>query len=115
MKGYLDLFKALSDGTRLRIMILLSAGELCVCQIESALGLSQVKVSRHLTVLRNTGFVNVRRDGLRIHYSIVKPKNCLEKKIFSCFRECLREEEFSRRDLSNMKKRVSKLQLASGR
>jgi len=52
MKEEVSLFKALSDETRFKIVALLDGKELCVCQIESALGLSQVKVSRHLTILR---------------------------------------------------------------
>lgn len=57
MKDELNLFKALSNETRLRIMVLLSEKKLCVCQIEWALRLTQAKVSRHLTVLKNAGFV----------------------------------------------------------
>jgi len=111
MKRYTDLFKALSDETRLRIMVLLSEEEHCVCQIEESLALSQTKASRHLTVLKQVGLVNTRRDGLWIYYSIVKPKNCLEGKIFSCFKECLRKEESFKKDLGNMKKCVSRLSL----
>jgi ArsR family transcriptional regulator len=93
MKNYVLLFKALSDETRLKIMILLSEKELCVCKIEAALDSSQAKVSRHLTVLRNAGLVASRRDGQWIYYSIVKPKSCLEEKIFSCFKDCLRTKD----------------------
>lgn len=108
MKQFVDLFKALSDETRLRIVTLLSEKELCVCQIEAALGLSQVKVSRHLTILRYTGLVNCRRDGLWIYYSLTEPKNKIEETLFTCFRECLRKEKFFSIDLANMKKCISK-------
>lgn len=107
MKQYVDLFKALSDETRLRIMVLLSEKELCVCQIEAALGLPQVKVSRHLTVLRNAGLVRDRRDGLWIYYSLSLPKNMVEENLFNCFRECLRKEKSFRADLTNMKKCIA--------
>ncbi|MFQ5867959.1 MAG: ArsR/SmtB family transcription factor [bacterium] len=107
MKQYVDLFKALSDETRLRIMVLLSEKELCVCQIEAALGLLQAKVSRHLTVLRYAGLVRDRRDGLWIYYSLVEPKNEVEENLFKCFRECLRKEKFFRTDLASMKKCVA--------
>ena len=52
------LFKALGDETRLRIVALLSHGELCVCHIEAALTLTQPTASRHLGVLRATGVVD---------------------------------------------------------
>jgi len=104
MKQYVDLFKALSDETRLRIMVLLSEKELCVCQIEAALGLPQAKVSRHLTVLRYAGLAKDRRDGLWIYYSLTEPKNKVEENLFECFRESLRKEESFRADLTNMKK-----------
>lgn len=65
------LFKALSDETRLRIVALLSHGELCVCHLESALELSQPAASRHLAVLRNAGVVDTRRDGAWVFYRLV--------------------------------------------
>jgi ArsR family transcriptional regulator len=57
-----DLFKALSDETRLRIYSLLTKAELCVCEIEDILNLSQSLVSNHLAVLRRAGLVRTRRD-----------------------------------------------------
>jgi ArsR family transcriptional regulator, arsenate/arsenite/antimonite-responsive transcriptional repressor len=64
------LFRALGDETRLRIIALLSHGELCVCHIESALELSQPNVSRQLGVLRAAGVVDARRDGSWMYYSL---------------------------------------------
>ena len=107
MRQYTDLFKALSDETRLRIIILLSEKELCVCQIEAALSLPQAKVSRHLAVLRYAGLVRDRRDGLWIYYSLTEPRNKVEENLFQCFRECLRKEKFFRADLLSMKKCVA--------
>ena len=104
MKEYVRLFKALSDETRLRVMILISKKELCVCQIEDSLGLAQVKVSRHLAVLRHAGLVNVRREGLWMYYSLVVPRNDLEKQVFAFFRERLRNEGVFKKDSSNMKR-----------
>lgn len=64
------LLKGLADPTRLRIMALLAhSGELCVCQIHGALGESQYKVSRHLGVLRQAGWVEEHRRGRWVHYS----------------------------------------------
>ena len=55
--------KALADETRLRIFILLTRQELCVCEIEDMLNLSQSLVSNHLAVLRQAGLVKARRDA----------------------------------------------------
>ena len=54
--------KALADETRLRIFTLLTRQELCVCEIEDMLNLSQSLVSNHLAVLRQAGLVRARRD-----------------------------------------------------
>jgi len=65
------LLRALADETRLRcIMLLAAADELCVCEITSVLDLAQPKISRHLALLRESGLVTVRRDGLWMHYRI---------------------------------------------
>ncbi|HJR59539.1 MAG TPA: metalloregulator ArsR/SmtB family transcription factor [Vicinamibacterales bacterium] len=64
------LFKALADGTRLRILGLLQSGEICVCDIHGSLGLPQPTVSRHLAYLRKSGLVLGRKDGLWVHYRL---------------------------------------------
>ena len=64
------LFRALGDETRVRIVALLTHGELCVCHIEEALGLPQPNVSRQLGVLRSAGIVAPRREGNWIYYRI---------------------------------------------
>ncbi len=71
MKNTAQVFKALSDETRLRIMGLLIAGEeLCVCDIIAALDLPQSTVSRHLAYLRNSGLLEDRRQGVWMYYRI---------------------------------------------
>lgn len=64
------LFKALADDTRLRIIGLLQAGEICVCDIHGSLGLPQPMVSRHLAYLRRAGLVQGRKNGLWVHYRL---------------------------------------------
>ena len=63
-------FKALADRTRLRILGLLGAGEICVCDIHGSLNLPQPTVSRHLAYLRKAGLVAWRKDGLWVHYRL---------------------------------------------
>ena len=70
MQNLYNLFKALSDETRLRILKLLERGEICVCDIVTALDMSQPKVSFHLNVLKEAGFIKDRKDGRWIHYRL---------------------------------------------
>ncbi|HFT1535314.1 TPA: metalloregulator ArsR/SmtB family transcription factor [Raoultella ornithinolytica] len=67
----LQLFKNLSDETRLSLVLLLrEKGELCVCELSETLRQSQPKISRHLALLRETGLLIDRRDGKWIHYRL---------------------------------------------
>lgn len=65
-----DLFKALSDTTRIRILCLLLGREFCVADIEHALGVSQSAVSHQLRLLKQAHLVKFRRDGKNIVYSL---------------------------------------------
>ena len=67
-----ELFKALADETRLRILHLIGDHEVCVCFFVEALNVPQPKISRHLAYLRRVGLVDTRRDGKWIHYRIAK-------------------------------------------
>ena len=67
------LFKALADRTRLRLLNLMSCGEVCVCFFVEVLGVSQPKISRHLAYLRRAGVVAARRDGKWMHYRVSTP------------------------------------------
>ena len=71
---YSGKLKALSDATRLKILYLLSDGELCVCEIMYALDKPQSSVSHHLNILKNLGFIKGRKEGVWIHYSLTDPK-----------------------------------------
>ncbi len=66
-----NLFRALSDTTRLRTLLLLATeGELCVCELTHALEQSQPKISRHLAMLRDLDIVRTRRQGQWVLYSL---------------------------------------------
>jgi len=80
MKNHVQLFKALADETRLRILMLLYVeGELCVCDIIAALRLPQSTISRHLAYLKKSATVIDRREGLWIYYSINRRHLLLEE------------------------------------
>jgi ArsR family transcriptional regulator len=66
-------FKALGDETRLRIMKLLEAREMCVCEIMVALDLTQPTASHHLRILENTRLVKSRKEGKWVFYSLADP------------------------------------------
>jgi len=68
-----ELFHALSDPGRLRILALLQQGEVCVCDIVSVIGLANSTISKHLEVLRHAGIIAARKEGRWIHYSLCKP------------------------------------------
>lgn len=65
-----ELFKALGDPTRIKILYALSLSELCVCDIASIIGMSQSAVSHQLRVLRNLRLVKYRKEGKTVYYSL---------------------------------------------
>jgi DNA-binding transcriptional ArsR family regulator len=85
-KTYTRYFKAFGDPSRLRIVVLLSSGEMTVNDIVEKVGLSQPTVSRHLGILRDSDIVIDRREGQKVYYSLNKNsvQNCC-----SGFCECL--------------------------
>ncbi len=76
-----ELFKALGDETRLRILNLLAQGELCVCDIMAVLEIGQSKASRHLAYLRNVGLVTDRRSGIWMYYTLAEPAGVTHARI----------------------------------
>jgi len=72
-KSLVQFFRALSEETRLRTVMLLLQGELCVCDLMVILGEPQSKISRHLAYLKHSGIVSSRRVGLWMHYSLKAP------------------------------------------
>ncbi len=65
-----EFYKVLSDYTRLKIVYLLSEGEMCVSEIEAAIGMSQTAVSYQLKMLRQSHLVKYYRKGQNVYYSI---------------------------------------------
>lgn len=82
------IFRAFADRTRLRILNLLTPGELCVCDLVSVLGSPQPKISRHLAYLRRAGLVIARKDGLWMYYSLAPAKSQFHRKLLECLSCC---------------------------
>jgi ArsR family transcriptional regulator len=70
MHNLVKAMKALSDDTRLRIVNLLLVRECCGCEVVQALGISQTRASRNLTMLHDVGFLKMRKEGLWSLYSL---------------------------------------------
>jgi DNA-binding transcriptional ArsR family regulator len=70
MKDFLNITKALADENRLRMVMALQDGELCVCQITELMGLAVSTVSKHLSILYQAGLVNARKEGRWMYYSL---------------------------------------------
>jgi ArsR family transcriptional regulator len=70
--GLISAIKALSDETRIRMLNLLLQRECCVCEVMQVLDISQTRASRNLSILHNTGFLKLRKEGLWAYYSIDK-------------------------------------------
>lgn len=70
-----QLYSALADPTRLRILALLRDGEVCVCDIHASLDVPQPTASRHLAYLRKAGLVDARRAGTWMHYRLLPIDN----------------------------------------
>jgi ArsR family transcriptional regulator len=94
-----NLYVALADKTRLRLLNLMRRNEVCVCFFTEVLGDSQPKISRHLAYLRNAGLVEARRDGKWMHYSIVWPDDEGARRALNAALDWLEEFEGARDDL----------------
>jgi ArsR family transcriptional regulator len=100
------LFKALADATRLRILGLLLAGEVCVCDIHESLKIPQSKASRHLAYLRRSGLVDTRREGLWIHYRMGTLADPVLGAISDAVRHALAHIDTVHRDGERLQKRT---------
>lgn len=94
--------KALADATRLRILGLLLAGEVCVCHIHETLKIPQPKASRHLAYLRRAGLVDARREGLWMHYRLTDAADPILRTIRDAVTHALTHLEPVRRDADRL-------------
>lgn len=83
-------FKGFADPTRIRILSLLVAGELRVCDIVEILGLPQPTVSRHLAYLRRMGLVEATREWRFAYYRLAEPAHAVHQTLLACARTCFR-------------------------
>jgi ArsR family transcriptional regulator, arsenate/arsenite/antimonite-responsive transcriptional repressor len=99
-------FKGLSDVTRLRMLNLLLHGELCGCDIQYVLEMSQPNVSRHLTYLKNCGLVLDRRDGPRIFYRLAEAKSGTTRSFFDFLPQVFKGDKLLQEDTRKLKEAI---------
>ena len=105
MRNLLNIFKALSDDTRLRILKLLEGGELCICKIMDVVDMKQSRISRHMGILKNAGLVTDRRDGKWVHYSLnLRPENFCCEEMISFLSACLKDYDLVLQDRKKLHK-----------
>jgi ArsR family transcriptional regulator len=105
MRNLAKILKSLEDETRLRIMsLLLDAEELCVCDFMAVLQLPQSTVSRHLSHLKNAGWLSDRRAGVWIHYSFSKDLSPIHRTIISTLRTIIAQNEVAGKDRERLTK-----------
>jgi len=108
MRELVQLFKALSDQTRLRILnLLFKTGEMCVCDIQRVLDQSQPKISRHLAYLKYSGLVEDRREGQWIIYSLLSPQDPRRQALFNFLKMAFSQHQIFQEDLRTLEKCIS--------
>ena len=106
-----NLFKALADRTRLRLISLLGDSEVCVCFLVEILKTSQPKISRHLAYLRRAQIVAARREGKWMHYRLTDPPDEHAARILREVRASLGEHPEFQRDREKLEKVCCAVQL----
>ncbi|OFZ53750.1 MAG: hypothetical protein A2428_12485 [Bdellovibrionales bacterium RIFOXYC1_FULL_54_43] len=95
MRELAQIFKALGDETRIKMLsLVIRYGELCVCDFEQGMGISQSKASRHLRCLANAGLLEDRREAVWVYYHLPLKPEAFHKGVAKLVEEALPQEEF---------------------
>jgi ArsR family transcriptional regulator len=97
-----QLFAALADPTRLRLLNLMNGREVCVCYFVEILKQGQPKISRHLAYLRRAGIVEARREGKWMHYRIERPADTRAGSILDATLKSFEEDPSMQADLARL-------------
>ena len=98
--------KALADPTRVRMLALLGAGEVCVCHLHESLGITQSKASRHLAYLRRAGLVETEKRGLWVYYRRAPGAHPMAQAVLDAVAHRLADVPTVQRDLRQLGKRL---------
>jgi len=108
MRELTQLFKALSDENRLRILnLIIEVGELCVCDLQRVLGFTQTKVSRHLAYLKHSGILQDRREGGWMVYSLANADDPAKQILFKELRDLFKEEPTLQNDILKLREQIA--------
>jgi ArsR family transcriptional regulator, arsenate/arsenite/antimonite-responsive transcriptional repressor len=107
------LFQALGDRTRLRLLNLLAAGEICVCYFIDVLDDPQPKISRHLAYLRRAGLAAARREGKWMHYSLARPSSPAVARVLDATLEELANDKQMQRDRAQLERACCAVRLSA--
>ena len=99
-------FKGLADQTRLRMLNLLFRGELCGCDVQHVLDLSQSNVSRHLNYLKRAGLVLDRREGYRVFYRLADGQDKSSALLFEYLRTVFGRDAVFAADVRDLKSAI---------
>jgi len=101
MEIFLKTISSLNDETRIQILEFIALnGEVCVCDIENSFNMIQSRISRHLKILKEAGFLQVNRKGRWGYYSIRKPLDQFRQSI-------LKEISYLNMDIPTLEKRCN--------
>ncbi len=104
MREFMDITKALADETRVRALMALEEGELCVCQLIELLELAPSTVSKHMAILRQARLVEARKEGRWIYYRWPAGKKASHvASALEWLRENLRDDQRIRADRKHLK------------
>ncbi len=106
-------FKGLAEKSRLRIVNLLLQGELCVCDIQRILNMTQPSASRHLNYLKHAGLVMDRRDGLRVFYRLLEGGTPILRDLYEFLRRAFSGENPFKADLELLRDSLARGACAS--
>lgn len=98
LEALTQVYAALADPTRLRILSLLREGEVCVCHLHASLDVPQPTASRHLAYLRKVGLVDARRAGIWMHYRLTPIENPVTAAVVATALHALSHTEVSAKD-----------------
>jgi ArsR family transcriptional regulator len=105
-----EVYRALADETRLRILALLGDGEVCVCHLQGSLRLPQPTISRHLAYLRRSGLVQARRDGVWMHYRLAPAESPVVRQVVQSALHALTHAESTVKDSVRLKQELATTQ-----
>lgn len=104
MRRTTNLFKALSDSNRLRILKMLEIRDLCVCEITEVLGLSTSTVSKHLSLLRNASLIWDKKDGKWVNYGLnINSADPLVTEIINLIKDKITDDPILKEDIKKIR------------